>query len=179
MQDMEKKRLLSMIHVSSANLETLLEVFPDAQIITIHRDSVSLVKSACALHHLNSRSCHRYFDDDKLGTGMRVMDILNHDSKKLIEWRSNTNLYHEKFPRFIDVYFDDLIKQPMQTMSYIYQQLEMDMTPEAWQAMTNYLQTHKNSKSNPVELREYGLTKSTIKSTLKTYVDYFRVKEKC
>ncbi|CAD5125309.1 DgyrCDS13552 [Dimorphilus gyrociliatus] len=177
--DMINRRLMGMLHVSSANLETLLETFPDAQIITIHRDSVSLVKSACTLHHLNSKSCHRYFNDDKLGTGMRIMDILNHDSKKLVEWRMNASLYHKEYPRFVDIYFDDLVKQPMETVNYIYQHLGMDMIPEVWQAMSNYLATHKNSKSNPTVLGEYGLSESNIKQTLRTYSEFFKVKDKC
>lgn len=172
---MENKRLLTMLHASPAHLESLLQVFPDAQIITLHRDPIGMMKSVCELSHINSRTCRRTFVDNKKGVGRRLLQSITRDSKRLVEWRKNKNLQSKDFERFIDVDFKDLINNPIETTKSVYNKLGAKMDEKTIEKMTNYLNSHKKSKSKSFDLKDYGLTKEIINENFKEYVDYFKV----
>ncbi|CAD5124586.1 DgyrCDS12859 [Dimorphilus gyrociliatus] len=175
--DMENRRLLTMIHASSVNVPSLLKAFPDAQIITIHRDSVSTMKSACALIHCNIKACHRVFDSDKIGVGRRLLNYMKLDTQKLISMRKDDNLKAEGFQRFIDVHFKDLVKEPIKTMESVYKQLDIKFDEDVKRTMSAYLARHRNSTAKAkYTLEEYGLSDNVVKNAFNDYNNFFSVK---
>ncbi|CAD5124565.1 DgyrCDS12839 [Dimorphilus gyrociliatus] len=174
-KDMENKRLLTMLHASPAHLESLLQVFPDAQIITLHRDPVGVMKSVCDLIHTNSRTCRRLFVDNKKGVGRRLLKSLTNDSKNLVKWRKDQNLEGKGIQRFIDVNFKDLIKNPIETVQSVYKQLGTTLDDNSYKKMAAFLNSHKKSSSKAFDIQDFGLTKETIRESFKEYTDYFKV----
>lgn len=175
---MERRRLLTMIHTFPCHMESLLETFPDAQIITLHRDPASQIKSACELVRVNTQAAKRLFSRDNFGYGRRVFNAVVRDSKRMIQWREDPKLQSKDFERFIDVQFEDLINDPISTVSHIYDKLGMTLDREAKVNMLNFLNDHSKSTKNPKKstLAEYGLTDDYVRSSLKHYTDYFNVK---
>ncbi|CAD5124567.1 DgyrCDS12841 [Dimorphilus gyrociliatus] len=176
--DMERRRLLTMIHTFPVHMESLLETFPDAQIITLHRDPANQIKSACELIKVNTQSTKRIFASDNVGYGRRVFKAVLRDTKRMIKWREDPKLQAKDFERFIDVQFKDLIEDPIGTVEYIYKKLDMTLDQEAKVNMLNFLNDHtKSTKNTKVsKLFDYGLTEDYVRDSLKYYIDYFNVK---
>ncbi|CAD5124585.1 DgyrCDS12858 [Dimorphilus gyrociliatus] len=175
--DMTKRRLLAMHHTSPVHLRALLKAFPDAQIITIHRDFVGQMKSSCELIRTISRPTRRLFIKDNEGYGRRVLNSVYHDAEKLVKWRRDCNFESKDFQRFVDVHFKDLIKNPIETVQQIYNQLDQELTTEAKENMTKFLSNHKKSNAKAkYNIEEFGLTENQIRQKFKFYTDYFKVK---
>lgn len=172
---MKNQRLLTMLHASPAHLESLLQVFPDAQIITLHRDPVGVMKSVCQLIHINSGTCRRLFKDNKVGVGRRLLQSIGHDSRKLVKWRKDKSLEAKDFQRFIDVDFKDLIKNPLEKVRSIYKQLDATVSEDTIENMSKYLNSHKKSSSKSFDIEDYGLSKQIIRENFKEYIDYFKL----
>lgn len=165
-----------MHHITPVNLESLIKAFPDAQFITIHRDPVSQMKSACELVRVMSRSCHRHFNDDRIGFGRRVLRASIDDGKKLVNWRKDEKFKSKDFKRFIDIQFKDLIKNPMETVDNLYKDLNMNLTEQTKCKMLNYLNNYKKSNSKvKYNLNDYGLSEQIVKDSMKFYTDFFNI----
>lgn len=173
---MEGRRLLTMFHASPVNLESILTVFPDAQIITLHREPISLMKSACSLIHCNVKPCYRVLESNKIGVGRRILNAMKIDTEKLINWRKNKDLEAKGFQRFIDVQFKDLVKEPLKTMEKVYNQLDMKLDDKVKRNMMNHLNKHRNKTAkSKYTLEEYGLNKEIIQQTFQKYCQFFNV----
>lgn len=174
---MNKRRLLTMHHTSPVHMRALLKVFPDAQIITIHRDFVGQMKSSCELIKAISRPTRRQFVKDNEGYGRRVLRSVYLDAKKLVEWRKEGNYETKDFKRFIDVQFKDLIKNPIETVQEIYKQLDQEFTNEAKANMIKFLSNHKKSNAKAkYDITDFGLTEQQIRDKFQFYSDYFKIK---
>lgn len=180
---MENRRLLSIIHCTPVDMESLLEVFPDAQIITVHRDPVQVMKSACELQNIMGRSLKRVFFDDRIGVGRRVLNEMKLDCRKMIEWRKNENFKYIKddkenlIERFIDVQFKDLIKKPIETIEQIYEKLDVKFDNQAKTNMEIYLKNKNTShRKKDNNIQQYGLSEELVRKEFKPYTEFFNVK---
>ncbi|CAD5124566.1 DgyrCDS12840 [Dimorphilus gyrociliatus] len=174
--NMDRRRLLTMHHVTPVNLESLIKAFPDAQFITIHRDPVGQIKSACELVRVMSRSCRRHFNNDRVGFGRRVLKGATEDGKKLVNWRKSNQFKTDEFKRFIDIQFKDLIKTPMKVVEDLYKDLDMTLTNSSKEKMKVYLDNYeKKTGKSKYNLKEYGLSEEKIQESMKFYTDFFQV----
>lgn len=174
---MNKKRLLTMHHTSPVHLRALLKVFPDAQIVTIHRDFVGQMKSSCELIKSISKPTRRLLVKDDEGYGRRVLRSVYLDAKKLVKWRKEDNFETDKFQRFIDVQFKDLVTKPIETVQEVYKQLNQEFTNEAKANMIKFLTNHKKSNAKAkYNIKDFGLSEKQIRDKFKFYTDYFSIK---
>ena len=80
------------------------------------------------------------------------------------------------FPdRFLDVYYDDLLCNPMQTIKHIYNFLGLILTPQIEQAMVNSLSENRQHKYGVHKycLQDFGLSPEGIRRELQFYFSKF------
>jgi len=145
------KRLLIKNCAHSARIPLLLEQFPDARFIHIHRNPYKVFLST--RHMLNTvflRSQLQEVDPDQLdrfilNTYVRLMERFLEDRPRIPDGH------------IIDVRFDALQQKPMETIRVIYQRLGLPGFEEAAPRIREYLDSVSDYKKNP-----YALDAETI-----------------
>ncbi|MGY8807025.1 MAG: sulfotransferase family protein [Gammaproteobacteria bacterium] len=147
------------------HIPEILQTYPNAKFVHIHRDPADSVGSFCSLTK-NVRSAF----SKKVNTrdiGKTVIDFWNHNLNKGMEDRK------ELAPdQIIDINYHDFIKSPLMQVKNIYHQLNFDMTIENENAIEHYLSKDQiNSKpSHQYSLTEFGLDETIIKEQFRDYM---------
>lgn len=138
----KKRRLLLKNPHNTGRVKELLELFPGARFIFIHRDPYTVFRST-----------------KKLYNRMISSQMLQHCSQREIEnciLQDNAKIL-QKYLRervmipagqLIEIGFDDLENRPMETMESIYKELGMEGFEEARPAMQAYLDSVKKYRRN-------------------------------
>ena len=134
----------------TGRLEVLLELFPEAKFVHIHRDPYAVFQSAA----------HTW---RKVGKwwGLQACEV---DEERILE--DYVRLYEAFFAQrhrlqkqnFCEVRFEDLERDPMGQMKHVYESLELPKFDHAMPAVRNYLHTVTGYSRNsfpalPVEMR--------------------------
>jgi omega-hydroxy-beta-dihydromenaquinone-9 sulfotransferase len=134
-----RKRLLLKSPVHTARIALLLSIFPEAQFVYVHRhpeevfqSSVRLVDSYfraySTLQKFNARDAQDYI----FGQGVEIHEAYMKDSETL---RPN---------HFVEIAFADLIKDPVEAMRRVYNQLELP----AFDCALPQLERHVDAAAN-------------------------------
>lgn len=130
-------------------IKQIAAVFPDAQLIWTHRHPISAVPSLCSLiegfHHVYYEP--ELCDKPALGKalGDSTGDILNKACQDIEE--SHLDCGH--------VMYNELVKNPVETVKNIYKQMGWDFTDEYARIMDNYI-ADNNSKREEVSKKTEG-----------------------
>ena len=145
-------------------LDSVLAVYPDAEIVQIHRDPMQITPSGCSL----------------LMTTRRIFSERLHPEKLGEEWLSQWGSALERFTKAraalprrqcFDVSYQDLITDPRGVLRSIRTHFGEEHTPEHDMEVTRWL------KANPAErhgkhsytLAEFGLTKAQVEARFSAY----------
>ena len=154
-------------------LETLFQVYPDARIIMTHRDPLKVLASCASFTEVLRSPFTAGFDRNELGA--EVSYRWEKGASRAIAFRqANTDLGGQ----FFDVWYRDLVRDPMGVIRLIYDQFEMELTGEAERAMLRFLaQNPQNKKGVHVySLETYGLQRDAERNRFQFYTDYFGIK---
>jgi hypothetical protein len=150
------------------HLEALLKIFPDANIIQLHRNISECVPSFCSLcHTLQEINCDGQ-TPEKIGEF--CLEQLQAGVSRMLESRARN-----KTNKFIDVSYQNLVKNPLETVKQIYQNLGREVSSEAIAAMENWLaenRQHKSGKHN-YSLQQFGLEPENIGKVFAEYTNRF------
>jgi len=136
------KRLLLKNPVHTARIPQLLEMFPDARFIYLHRSPLDVYQSTRNLHRkiLELTSLQPWDEEliekNVLGIYPRLMDRYRQDREQL---RSN---------QLIEVGYDELDKQPMDVVKNIYESLELTGFSDARLVIQSYLNSIAGYRKN-------------------------------
>ncbi|WP_345424080.1 sulfotransferase [Halioxenophilus aromaticivorans] len=149
-------------------LTALKEVFPDAQLIMTHRDPVEVVGSACSLIKHVRLLTHEHVDLEKIGS--TTIDIFQRMIDNIINYKVK---YGEN--SIYDIQYQDIIKNPTESIHNIYRHFNQPLTNEAKNAMKKYLTDNPKGKHGKHEyiLEEFGLNEAYIRSIFSDYYDRF------
>ena len=80
-------------------------------------------------------------------------------------------------PRFVDVHFRELVKDPIATVRAIYERTGRDLTPQTEQAMRQWLEDNPAGKHGKHEYRleDFGLDHAERREALRFYSEHFSV----
>jgi hypothetical protein len=142
------KRILLKSLVNTARIKRLLELFPDAQFIHIHRNPYSVYMSTWKLYHsilpLFSFQHVDYKDLDKA-----ILEIYKQIFERYLAERSlipSENLY--------EVAYEDFVKDPLGNLRRLYAYLGLDGFPEAEPHFREYIEFHKNYQKDKYVLSD-------------------------
>ena len=126
-------RLILKNPCNTARIPQLLELYPDAKFIHIHRNPYEVYKSTIKLHHTVIRQIglHTLTDDEIKNNVVQTYPLL---MQRFIDTR-------DQIPpeNFIEIPYEELDDAPLPTMEKIYSHLNLpDWTP-AHDAMNTYL----------------------------------------
>ncbi len=153
-------------------LDSLFQVYPDAQIVMTHRDPLKVLPSCASFAQvlrapftspinakvLGAEVSRRWADSALLVTRMRS------EQKELDS-------------RFFDVGYPELIRDPMVVVRGIYRHFRRELSAEASEAMQLFISTHPKDKAGAhrYSLEQFGLDPVSERRRFQDYTDYFRV----
>lgn len=155
-------------------LDSLLEVIPNANIVFIHRDPIKSVGSNCSLYAAARKKTEKHPDLRQLGKDCLFECKLAMDRAMVARDALDS-------ARFYDVYFKDIVKNPMKTVRKIYQYFEYDYTPEAERDMVQWLKKSqkktKGAQKHDYHLEDYGLTTDHVNWLFHSYLERYQMDE--
>jgi hypothetical protein len=152
-------------------LDALFAVYPDARIVWNHRDPLLSLASVVSLraamlslnvNHVDRQALAQWVTTDNwewLERGMDSRERLNREAQ------------------FFDVYFDRFMADPFETISGIYAQFGMDLSPRALDAMRLHLAENPREKHGPHQYRfdDCGLDPAEERRRYARYQERFRI----
>ena len=154
-----------------AFLGALLTVFPDACIVQIHRDPLKVVPSFCSLMAPGARiAFNNHIDLKSAGDKMagRCAKVLDH----------TINVRKSADPaQFYDVYYKDLMKDPVGTVRDIYQYFGYNYDESMDERIRNWLAKNRQYKKgvHRYSLEQFGLDKEMINRKFANYNRLYNV----
>jgi hypothetical protein len=151
-------------------LETLLKVYPDARLIWTHRDPFTATGSFCSLLSLSHQAFAGHVDAQYLGEDC---------SCQAVEHANRIMDFRDRFgeDRVIDVYYSDLMRQPIDTMRKLYKALGDDFTSQAQDAMQAWLDDNPQDKfgRHEYKLAQFGLSVEKLQPMFERYLSRYEI----
>ena len=139
------------------NLDTLLDVFPEARIIQIHRDPVETIPSTCSLAALTRAPFCEQIDTNALGQFW--LDYCAAGYQRAMPFNQHA------YPRqIVDVNYSDLVRDPLGLMDELVKTLHLKTDPDTESLMQNELQKSRSRSSgrHRYDLEQFGLNQGRI-----------------
>ena len=151
-------------------LDALLEVYPDALVIQTHRAPRTAIASVCSLAAQASAGWSSVF----AGT------VLGHDQLEL--WASGLELFTAERAtrdpaRFHDVWYRDLVADPVGTIERLYAGWELPITAEFRAALEAYLAARHTARAggHDYSFADTGLDLATHRALVTPYQERFGI----
>jgi len=138
----KKKKLLLKNPHNTGRVKELLELFPEAKFIFIHRDPYTVFRSTRKLYN---RMISSQFLQPCTQKDIEQL-IINDNASILNKYLSERNLIPEG--KLVEIAFDELEKAPMETMKSIYSTLDLQGFEAAVPHMKDYLESVSEYKRN-------------------------------
>lgn len=148
-------------------MDHLIEVFPDAQIISTHRDPVLSIPSITSMNY--NLWITGTDQADKLAVAKEWSALFANGMRHTLAVRETAN------ERFFDAWFEDTVTKPFQVIEQMYDFLGMTLTDEARSAMQEHRDSNKR-EDRPLHqytLEEYGYTEAGIRQQFQAYCERF------
>jgi hypothetical protein len=155
-------------------LPDVLAVYPDITFAWLHRDPIAALASAVSLvGTLAWARSDRILSEGTFGSVADPLLAANMLSQPIV-WIKDGVLPAE---RLINLYYDDLLADPLAMVAQIYQFCGREMTAEGRAAMQDYLDRHPRTE-RPAHRYDTGDddTKAAERQAFRLYHDYFKVK---
>jgi hypothetical protein len=148
-------------------METLFATFPDVQVILTHRDPVETIPSFASLCH----NVRRINSDrvDPLVTARDWGGRMQRALPRCLDFRTTCE------DRFIDVWYEDLLADPLVQIQRIYEFVGLAFTPESRAAMQRWqIENQRDQRpSHDYQLADFGLTEDGIRRDFARYRERF------
>lgn len=160
--------LKSPMHITT--FKDMMKVYPNAKVIQLHRDPVDVVGSASSLISASKN----------LFTKQPVLKPTGKDISKLLQWSlDKTHAERQEIkPKYIvDIYYKELIDDPIKTLKKIYTTLELPWSSDLeniFHQERNQSQQNKFGK-HIYDLKDYGLSKELIRDKYQTYIKNYNL----
>ena len=141
-------------------LDALMSVYPDARIVYTHRDPAVCVASSCSLSAATTAGHSETFTGAAIGRTQ--LDLWSHAFHAFHDARGR---YDDA--QFADVAFDDLRADPVGVTRRLYEQWDLDWTPDV---EAGVVELDRESRSGPAaprhtyDLGDYGLTEDRVRA---------------
>lgn len=140
-----KKKLLLKNPHNTARIKTLIEMYPNAKFIFIHRNPYEVFNSSKVLYNRTIKSQFlQEFDDSQIDE--RIIYCYEKTLKKYLELRTDIPPN-----QLVEVAYDDLDKNPIKELEKIYSKLNLGSFEKVRPDMELYLQKEGEFKKNIVK----------------------------
>jgi len=151
-------------------LDALVDTYPDARLVLLHRDPVALTGSVCSLIQVMSST---FSDADHRDY------IAAHWSDTLEESVDRIDDFRARRPEHpvLDVHYADLVRDPVGTVRGIYGALGIEPADGGFDAMTSYVAAHPRGEfgGHRYDVSAFGLQEDAIRERFSEYVARYDV----
>jgi hypothetical protein len=149
------------------HLDALLDSFPDARIIHLHRRVEDVVASFCSLCHALQDGGTRTRPPAEIGEYASTM--LERGMQRMLAVRASLPA-----DRIVDVDYRELVRDPIARVSALYQRFDLTLDDPARAGMQTWLaQSRELSGAHHYSLAGYGLDELEIRARFAAYTDRF------
>ena len=151
-------------------LDNLLETFPGAHVVHMHRDPLDTIPSGASL---NATLWRMHADEvDPTRVGAQWLERMAWTNGRALAFRS---VSPEEERRFTDIRFTDITADPMRQVEHVYRAAGIPMTADAHDAMSGWLRdaTRKQLAQHRYQAGDFGLTEAGIRETFREYYQRF------
>jgi hypothetical protein len=153
-------------------LDSLFEVYPDAQVVLTHRDPLKVLPSCASFAKVLRQPFTGPIDLKALGAEVsrRWSDSASLLTRLRCEQKQSPN-------SFFDVCYLDLVRDPMMVVRSLYRHFDRELGPEAQAAMERFIASNPKDKrgAHLYTLEEFGLDPAQERHNFKMYTDYFGI----
>ena len=153
-------------------LSSLLEVYPDAQIVMTHRDPLKVLPSCASFARVLRAPFTGPIDCAQLGAEVsrRWADSARAVTRLRAEQKDVQG-------RFFDVHYHDLVRDPMAVVRAIYRFFDRDLSREAQDAMRLYIVSQPKDKGgvHNYSLGQFNLNEEFERENFREYLNFFGV----
>jgi hypothetical protein len=148
-------------------MDHLFEVFPDARVVQTHRDPLQTIPSLASL--IQAIRVLGSNDSDPRQVGRQWSDTFSQALARCLEFRTTME------DRFIDVWFRDLMRDPIAEIRRIYEICGLALTPDAEAEMKKWSDDNARDKrdAHVYTLEQFGLTEAGIARDFAAYRERF------
>lgn len=151
-------------------LGTLLDTFPDARVIHLHRDIAEVLPSFCSLCRALQEGGATARSPEAIGA--YASDMLETAMDRMIATRAGLSARDEA--RILDLDYRELVGAPLDAMAKIYGHIERPLSAEASQAMAAWLEGSRAlTGRHRYSLDMFGLDASATRSRFAAYSERF------
>ncbi len=148
------------------HIPEILQIYPDAKFIFIHRNPLEVIPSISSLtSHLREPFTKNI---NKVDIGQKALSFWKNAIERFILDR---NLIPKK--QVIDISFSNLIVDPLKNISSIYKAFGFYLNIENQETMQQYLNKQKKLSKHQYGYDEFGLEADSIKTSFKKYIDMY------
>lgn len=154
------------------HIEALLAVFPDARLVWAHRDPYKASGSLGNLLKLPKSMVLRPEAMDTFGWGTNLKDQMTAHVERPLRARERIG-----DDRFFDMYYHEMMADPMDVMRRLYDWAGDPLTTEVEARMRNWLVEHPQNRfaPNTYSLDQYGLSVDDLQPVFAEYLETFEI----
>jgi hypothetical protein len=147
------------------HIPEILETYPNAKFINIHRDPTESIGSFCSLTKNVRLGFTKSVNNENIGN--MVVDFWKH---KLYQGMEHKKSLDEN--QIANISYQEFITDPINVIKKAYTTIGLDMDIETENKMLDYLRTQNNLKKqkHTYTLEEFGLTPKLIENYFKEYI---------
>lgn len=151
-------------------LDALTAAYPDARLVLLHRDPAVLCASVCSL--ISTLSSTFSDADHRRYIAEHWTAMLETSIERIDAFRAA----HPEHP-ILDVQYDELIEEPVETVARMYDFIGDSLTDAARTAMQTYVSANRKGKfgEHRYDLAEFGLDEGEVAERFRAYTDRYRI----
>lgn len=147
-------------------LDAIRSVYPDAKIVFLHRDPLSVVASCSKLTELLRRPFARHIDRTEVG--QQVSARLVESTERMIEAASGTD-------SILHLRYRDVVSAPMEAVSSLYHHSGRILGKEGEMRMRRWLARPRRRRPHKYSIAEFGLDPRTLSERFASYIKTFDI----
>ena len=169
----ESKQWLFKMPFHLMELDNLIKVYPDAYFIQTHRAPKAFMGSWMSMiEHYRSQM---YEPQSRHEIGIEQLNLMSKMMNRGIDFRAR---HPELENRWIDINFSDFVRNPMNTVSNIYEKFDWPLEASALEKMENWRKQQDKHRKREVrhryDLADYGLSPTMVDTAFENYIEFVK-----
>lgn len=149
-------------------LDAITTVYPDAEVVFLHRDPLEVIASCARLTETLRRPFTRRIDRAEIGR--QVSNRLIESAEQMV-----AALARPGAERFLHLHYRRVVSAPMETVKELYRHCGLTLNREAERCMKAWLAKPPQNGARRYSLAEYGLDADYLRGRFARYVETFGV----
>ena len=149
-------------------IDDIRNVYPDARLVFIHRDPVSVLASVARLTEVLRQPFARSID--RVEIGREVSTTWMDGAQRMSELSSSGG-------SVLHLNYRQIVSSPLDAVRAVYRHCDLELSAEAEQRMRSWLLTPVNARRPPrdYKLAEFGLDAHLLRERFRSYTDTFGI----